>query len=582
MKSKRFFSDTYSQDLKRYGTPQGIIDVANDDGKKKKPFFPIDISKSLLEGLQGKHKKRVPAPNSQNPFADVYRDFPKTQITISNSSAEQKQVQLWGSSPMRIEGPALPTQVERHLVLQSLSIPGGIHPQGMVVNPANNFVYVANQLSGTVTVINTNNQVVKVIQLEPVFAGLTSPVALTVNSSLGRTKYGFVYVACSVANKVAEINLSLNVTGYLSVGVRPVAIAFNPVNGCLYAANLVSNSLSVISSDTFLEVQSSPLNTGSNPIGLGINPLNGDVYVTNSLGNSVSVFSSLNVLITTVPNLGDYPVSATYNPANNLMYVTATNSNKVFLLNTQTYTVLRNFDTGSKPYNSFFNSYNNFLYVQNRQDNTFTVLRPDHTKVDALSFGEQNIGGVFNPANQFIYVSDTSANAINVIGYNEGNSSLSFSADYNEVNEDFKSNPCIIQHVRFVVNGDERLNSFRVNHSTATGSNRSKTISFELYASPQARLNVAEVLELSGTVIDGKMNWSFNLPGHHTVSILVWYRQLQMRSLLNSWKGTEGTTGTKGIEGTVGTGGTKGSKGTEGTKWRQEPRLRTSDFRPMT
>jgi hypothetical protein len=58
-------------------------------------------------------------------------------------------------------------------------------------------------------------------------------------------------------------------------------------------------------------------------------------------------------------------------------------------------------------------------------------------------------------------------------------------------------------------------------------------MSFELYASPQSKLNVAEVTELAGTIIDGKMNWRFKLPGLHTVSILVWYRQFEVREILS-------------------------------------------------
>ena len=92
----------------------------------------------------------------------------------------------------------------------------------------------------------------------------------------------------------------------------------------------------------------------------------------------------------------------------------------------------------------------------------------------------------------------------------------------------------ILQHTKFVVTGLERLNSFRVNKFTPTGTIRSKPISFELYASPQSKLNVAEVFELAGTVIDGKMNWRFKLPGLHTVSVLVWYRQFEVREILGS------------------------------------------------
>lgn len=525
---RKCFDEKYEKDLERFGTRQGIINVSNDNCKKKKdPVFSNDFSKAI-----SKCKPRKTTPYSANPFSDIYRDCQKVQVTIQNKSTEEKEVVLWGANQNTSMSAPAPGDVQDHIIIAQISIPAGVHPQGIAVNPANQLVYVANQLSGSVTVLDGNNNIVKVIQLQPSFPGFTSPVAITINTKNSSTKYGYAYVVCSVANVLAVIDLSLNVTDYIPVGSRPVAAAFNPVNGQVYVANLVSDNLSVINAETFAETIPA-LPTGQDPIGVGINPVNGDIYVANSLGNSITVYDSSNAFIITIPILGQYPTSITYNPANNTMYAIATNSNAVYQIEPNTHTVMGTIATGNKPYNSFFDSYNNYLYVQNRADNTFTVIRPDNSKVDGLNFGEQNIGGAFNSFNKTIYVSDTSNNTINAIGYLPISSTVSTNSDYAEMNQDFQSNPAIIQHTKFVVTGAERLNSFRVNRFTPTGNIKSKPISFELYASPQAKLNVAEVTELAGTVIDGKMNWRFKLPGLHTVSILVWYRQFEVREMLS-------------------------------------------------
>jgi YVTN family beta-propeller protein len=528
------FEEKYEADLKRFGTHQGVINVSNDDpARKKKPKpFPTNFSKAIHKAMMSKWKVRETTAHSANPFSDIYLEFPKVQVTIQNKSVDEKEVVLWGANQnISVSAPG-PGDVQDHTIIAQVSIPAGVHPQGIVVNPANQLIYIANQLSGSVTVMDGNNQVVKVIQLEPSFPGFSSPVALTVNSKSSSSKYGYVYVACSVANVIAVIDLSLNVVTYIPAGTRPAALVFNPVNNLVYVANLVSNNLSVIDAETFAEAIPA-LPTGQDPIGIGINPVNGDIYVANSLDNSITVYTSANVLATTIPAVGQYPTSITYNPANNTMYAVATNSNTIYRIETATHTIVGSLATGNKPYNSFFDLYNNFLYVQNRDDNTFTIIRPDNSKIDGLSFGEQNIGGAFSPFNNTIYVSDTSNNTINAIGYLPVSSTITINSDYAEVKEDLQSNPAVIQHAKFVVTGDERLNSFRVNKFTPTGSIKSKPISFELYASPQAKLNVAEVTELAGTVIDGKMNWRFKLPGLHTVSILVWYRQFEIREILS-------------------------------------------------
>lgn len=529
------YNEKYKKDLKRFGTHQGVINVSNDDPakrKKQKPF-PTDFSKAIYKAMMDKWKPREVTPFSVNPYSDIFRAFPKAQVTIQNKSTEEKEVVLWGANQNISVSPPAPGDIQDHTIVAQVSVPAGVHPQGIVVNPANQLVYIANQLSGTITVLDSGNQVVKVIQLQPTFPGFTSPVALAVNTKSTSSKYGFVYVVCSVANTLAAIDLALNVTATIPVGIRPVAVAFNPVNLRVYVANLASDNLSVIDAETLTEILISPLPTGQDPIGIGVDPINGGIYTANSLDNSITVYDSTNAFVTTIPAVGQRPVSITYNPANNSMYAVATNNNFVYQIETLTHTVVGIIEAGSKPYNSFFDSYNGFLYVQNRDDNTFTIIRPDNSKIDGLSFGEQNIGGAFNSFNNSIYVSDTSNNTINVIGYLQVSSTISINSDYPEMREDFQSNPAIIQHTKFVVTGLERLNSFRLNKFTPTGSIKSKPISFELYASPQSKLNVAEVTELAGTVIDGKMNWRFKLPGLHTVSILVWYRQFEVREILS-------------------------------------------------
>ncbi|MBI2775629.1 beta-propeller fold lactonase family protein [Candidatus Dependentiae bacterium] len=533
--SNERYNEKYEKDLKRFGTHQGIIRVSNDDPtkrKKQKPF-PTDFSKAIYKAMMSKWKPREVTPFSVNPYSDIFREFPKAQVTIQNKSTEEKEVVLWGANQNISVSPPAPGDVQDHTIVAQVSVPAGVHPQGIVVNPANQLVYIANQLSGTITVLDSNNQVVKVIQLQPTFPGFSSPVALAVNSKSSSSKYGFVYVVCSVANTLAVIDLALNVIASIPVGTRPVAVAFNPVNLKVYVANLVSDNVSVIDAEALTEIVGSPLPAGNDPIGVGVNPVNGDIYIANSLANSITVYDSANALITTIPAVGQYPVSVTYNPANNSMYAVATTNNFVYQIETLTHTIVGAIATGSKPYNSFFDSYNGFLYVQNRQDNTFTIIKPDNSKIDGLSFGEQNIGGAFNSFNNSIYISDTSNNTINVIGYLQVSSTIVFNSDYPEMREDFQSNPAVVQHTKFVVTGLERLNSFRLNKFTPTGTIRSKPISFELYASPQSKLNVAEVTELAGTVIDGKMNWRFKLPGLHTVSILVWYRQFEVREILS-------------------------------------------------
>lgn len=491
-----------------------------------------NFSKALANDFYNRWKIQDTAPYSVNPYSDIYRDFLKAQVTVRNLSPAPQEVTLWGSDGSFSTFTPLPEEVQYHTISSQLPLATGVHPQGISYNPANQCIYVANQLSGTITVFNSANQPIAEIALEPSFPGMISPVAIAVNTKAGSSTYGFTYVACSVANAVAVIDLTLNVTAMIPVGTRPLDIAFNPVNKRLYVANLADDTVSIINAESFAPVAGSPISVGNDPLGIAISPDTGDVYIANSLSNNLTVISAANVVVATIPLPGLYPTSVAYNPADQTMYAICTNSDNVHQIDIAYYRVMATLPTGSKPYHAFFNDNNSYLYIQNRQDNTFTIIRPYDTPINGLSFGEQNIGGVYNPANQFIYISDTANNTINVIGYLSTTSFIVTDPGYPEMNEAFKLNPAILQHVKFVVTGPDRIYSFRRNRFTAFGSTKSKALSFELYASPQSAMNVAEVYELAGTIIDRKMNWRFMLPGLHTVSILFWYRQFELQEFL--------------------------------------------------
>ena len=532
---KKCFDEDHEQDLKRFGTHAGIIRVSNDNCKQKKklPMFPSDFSKAAYQHMMQKSAVKDTSSWSANPFSDIYRDFPKVQINVRNTSEDEKEVILWGANRKAILIPSKPEDVQNHAIIAQVSVPNGVHPQGMAVNPANQCLYITNQLSGTVTVLDRHHQVVRSIQLEPAFPGFTSPVAVTINTNTQSSCYGFAYVACSVSDTIAVIDLAFTVSAVVRAGVRPVAIAFNPANTCVYAANLVSDTITVIDAESFAELSLSPLPAGNDPIGIGIHPVSGEIYIANSLSNTITVYSKLHAFIANVPGVGQYPASVTYSPANNSMYAVSEQSNTISQVNVSEHNVVAIINTGQHPYNSFFNEGNNFVYVQNRGDNSVTVIRPDNTWINGLSFGPQHTGGVFSRYSGSIYISNSATNMINVIGYATANGGIQFNPDYAELLEDLKNSPAIVQHAKFVVTGPERLNTFRLNKLTPTGRQNSKPLSFELYASPQARLNVAEVTELSGTIIDGKMNWQFRLPGLHSVAILIWFRQLDVRDILS-------------------------------------------------
>ena len=212
------FDKNYKKDLKAWGTKEGIIDVSNDEKaikKKKKLLTGIgkigdELVKQQTASLQPKAPKNKPSFYSQF-YKWLVKEFNKTQVTITNTSTETKTVRLWGGNKGMSISPPAPADVEDHTIIASVqvntSVTTGIHPQGMVYNPANGLTYIANQLSNNVTVLDNSGRMVSMIQLQPSnFPGYNSPVSIAVNTDSLSPKYGYAYVVGSVAGTISEID----------------------------------------------------------------------------------------------------------------------------------------------------------------------------------------------------------------------------------------------------------------------------------------------------------------------------------------------------------------------------------------
>jgi YVTN family beta-propeller protein len=132
----------------------------------------------------------------------------------------------------------------------------GYGPSGLAFNSANGNMYVANFYSNTVSVIDagTNN----VIQTIPMLFGSTNPSGIVYNRAnnyiyvtnyynLGNTGLsggGTVYIIDGNTNRVIANIL---------VGNAPQAAAFNSANDQVYITNLLSNTVSVISSNSIID-----------------------------------------------------------------------------------------------------------------------------------------------------------------------------------------------------------------------------------------------------------------------------------------------------------------------------------------
>ena len=279
----------------------------------------------------------------------------------------------------------------------------GGNPQGIAVNPSTNKIYVTSNWSHTVTVIDgvTNSTTTVAVGFDP--------RAIAVNTATNK-----VYVANYGSNTVTVIDGYTNTTTTVSVGSGPRAIAVNPDTNKIYVAN---SGVTAYGSDTVTVIDgatniTSTVTVGYNPVALAINLVTNKIYVANHYG-AVTVIDGITNTTTTVA-AGTGPIALAINPVTNTIYVANYEGSNVTVIDGATNSTTT-VASGSWPRAVAVNQATNSIYVANRESANVTVIdgTTNSTRTVAVGSWPQAIG--VNSDTNRIYVANIWSNTVSVI-----------------------------------------------------------------------------------------------------------------------------------------------------------------------
>ena len=172
----------------------------------------------------------------------------------------------------------------------------------------------------------------------------TNPVAGVVSPD-GR----LLYVVNQGSNDVSIIDTATNIsTGTIAVGNSPFLTAISRDGSRLYVANQADNTVSIINTSTKAVVGT--VTVGSTPAGLAVSNDGSQVYVANSGGNTVSVIDAATQAVNSII-VGTHPTAVTFSPDGTQAYVTnqADNTSSIVDTATQTVTDTVSLGAGASP-----------------------------------------------------------------------------------------------------------------------------------------------------------------------------------------------------------------------------------------
>jgi 6-phosphogluconolactonase len=181
----------------------------------------------------------------------------------------------------------------------------GTLPYLMAMDPAGNYLYVANVSSNNVSAysINTSGSQTPLGTLTPV-PGSPFQINLSAKSMQLSPSGNFLYVSAPSAftGVIAVFSVNAGVISSSPVSITstadndPAGMAINPAGTYLYAANSTASSISIYSIDSttgaLTQVPQSPLADGSaHPVALIVDPTGSYLYVANQGSNNIGTYS---------------------------------------------------------------------------------------------------------------------------------------------------------------------------------------------------------------------------------------------------------------------------------------------------
>ncbi|MCL5106281.1 MAG: YncE family protein [Candidatus Marsarchaeota archaeon] len=305
------------------------------------------------------------------------------------------------------------------LPLVSTVSAGITNPRFIIYNPSNNFMYILNRGTATVSTntvsVMSGNTIVNSITVGPdPAAGLYDPN----NGDIYIANAGNVPAGGSIAGNTISVISGNTVASTITVGSCPINLAYDSANGYIYVSNYCADTVSVVNSASQSVVATITLSSTASSYIVTYNPNNTDIYASANCNPTVDIISgtALSTSFSTggSVNCPQYPA---YDPTNKYLYLptgTAHSSNVSVISGS---TVVNTITVGLNPTGALYDASNGYIYVTDSSSNAVSVIDPStESVISTIPVGQQPTGvPVYDPSNGYIYVANYNSDTVSII-----------------------------------------------------------------------------------------------------------------------------------------------------------------------
>ena len=225
---------------------------------------------------------------------------------------------------------------------------------------------------------------------------------------------GVVYVTQLFSNQVAVSSITgQTITGEVSVGTAPTAVAFSPDGRTAYVTNQLDGNVGVINVATGVQTATIPL-PGANPFAVVASPDGTQIFISSNQ-TSVYVADAHTLAIVDAIPVGDAPNAFALSPNGKDFFVSSFVGGTVTEFNIASHAVVRTYVTGGTPQGLTTNKKGTELYVAN--ENGFVTLFSTTTGavLATLPLAGGGFGAAVTPDDNHLYIAEPGPGLVQLI-----------------------------------------------------------------------------------------------------------------------------------------------------------------------
>jgi YVTN family beta-propeller protein len=257
---------------------------------------------------------------------------------------------------------------------------------------------------------DANNENVISPKSSPVINSGSFPIGIDINPITNK-----LYVANQFSNTISVIDIDTSkVEANIDTGDSPYDVDVNPFSNRIYSSNRESNTVSVIDGFTNKELTEIPV--GNSPVGIGTNLAANWIYVASMDSKTISVIDPIVNKVRQSLKYASSPYDIIVNPHTNRVYVSDLGKDSVLVLDGNSNTLITSVPVGSKPSGLAINTQTDTIYVSNFRNNSVSVINGTSNKIETdIKVGDSPVGIAVNPRTNKIYVNNLIDNSVSVI-----------------------------------------------------------------------------------------------------------------------------------------------------------------------